>query len=331
MKKFKQFAGLALAALLLAGCSSGQSQTPQMGAGTSSRPAVSSELEHQVKDTSAPKVFFIKRVDPDALVKVYEAMGQPAEGKVGLKLSFESPNGPYLPPSLLKPLRDKVDGTFIDSNGFTPPRNTTEGNLQVAKDHGYADAGPVDVLDAEGEMDLPVQGKHLKFLRTGSHFANYDSIISLTWFKPHHLRDYGGTIKNMTICLSSPSGKALLHSAGRNDHSYSEGTMDEFMESLADGTKAALDAKKDGWVFINVLSAINPDDSCDDAKPQPDIGILASTDPVAVDQAAVDMTFGAAPDSATRDRWEKTHNTGVLEDAEDIGAGKRDYQLIVVE
>jgi uncharacterized Fe-S center protein len=290
------------------------------------------KLKYQVTSADAPKVFFIKKVSPESLVKVYEAVGRMATGKVGLKLSFESPGGPYLPPTFLKPLRDKVNGTFIDSNGFSAPRNTNAGNLQVAKDHGFTAVGPVDVLDAEGELDMPVVGgKHLKIHRTGSHFANYDSVISLVRFKPHHIRDYGGTLKNLTICLASISGKAILHSGGKVESGFTEDSIEVFLESMADGVKAAEDYKKDHWVYINVLSAIDPDDSCSDAKAQQDIGILASVDPVALDQAAVDMTFGAAPDEKTREEWEEIHHTRVLGYAEAIGAGKRNYQLVEIQ
>lgn len=291
------------------------------------------KLAHRVAEGSAPAVYFTKDVSAAGLLKIYEALGRAPQGKVGIKLTFESPGGPYLSPALLKALRDRVNGTFIDSNGLTPPRNSTEGHLRVAADHGFTAVGPVDILDAEGELDMPVtNGKHLKYHRTGSHFADYDSVISVVRFKSHHIENYGGTLKNLTICLASISGKCNLHSAGRTSESYSPAASDEdFLEALADGVKAALDYKKDRWVFINVLSAIEPDDSCANTTPLGDIGILASLDPVAADQAAVDITFGAAPSSAVREEWERTHNTRLLGYAEAAGAGRRNYRLLSID
>lgn len=328
-REFVKLGGMGFAALLFGGCglSMADGRPSETEAASSGKEAL--QLLHQVRDKDAPPVYFIRHVDADALTRAYAATGRQLTGKVGIKLTFETPNGPYLNPRLLKKLRDELDGTFMDSNGFTPPRNTTEGHLQVARAHGFADVGPIDILDAEGEMDLPVTGgKYLRFHRTGSHFANYDSVLSIVKFKAHHIRDYGGTMKNLTICLASTSGKAVIHSAGRYEHGYSPADMDEFLESMADAAKAAVDAKKDRWVFINVLCDLKPDDDCADTEPLPDIGILASLDPVAADQAAVDFTFGAAPSDAVREKWEQTHNVRLLQYAEERGIGKRNYRLI---
>lgn len=285
-------------------------------------------LAYQVRDESAPLVHIIRKVDKDAMLRAYESAGKKLSGKVGIKLTFETPGGPYLDPQLLTGVQKELDGTFLDANGFSPPRNTTEGHLKVAKDHGFVEVGPVDILDAEGEMDLPVvNGKHLKYHRTGSHFANYDSLLSVVRFKAHHIRDYGGTLKNLTICLASISGKAIIHSAGQEETSYTPAGMEEFLESMAEAAQAAVDAKDGRWVFLNVLCGLEPDDDCQDAEPLPDIGILASLDPVAVDQAAVDFTFGAAPSKEVREKWEEKHNVRLLQYAEECGLGKRHYRL----
>ena len=321
MKKI--FLSSLLAALLLIGASAAYAVS---GA------APLDSLTHRVDDKSAPAVYFTKDVSAKGILKVYEALGRKAQGNVGIKLTFESPNGPFLMPEMLAPLVKQTGGTFIDSNGLTPPRDQTEGHLKVAAAHGFTAVGPVDVLDAEGTLDLPVNGgKHLKIHRTGSHFANYDSIISVVRFKPHHLRAYGGTLKNLSICLASPSGKCIIHSAGKTDSAYTEPDIEAFIESMADAVKAALDAKKDRWAFVNVISAIDPDDDCSNAVPQGDVGIIASVDPVALDQAAVDITFGSAASKEQREKWEYDHHTRVLEYAENIGAGKRNYRLISVD
>jgi len=289
------------------------------------------ELAHQVQDTNAPVVYYTKSANAQGLLKVYEALNQQPSGKVGIKLSFEAPGASHLDPQMLKPLVDKVQGTFIDSNGFTSPRDTTAGNLKVAQEHGFSAVGPVDILDSEGEIDLPVVGgKHLKFHRTGSHFANYDTLISIVHFKPHTLRDYGGTIKNLTICLASIGGKGIIHSGGKNT-SFSEGSMKNFMESLADASKGAMDYKQGRWAFINVLNNLQVQDTCSDAANMPDIGILASADPVAVDSAALDFTYGRAPSAQARKAWENKHNTDVLQYAEELGVGKKNYRLVEIE
>ncbi|MDO4179534.1 MAG: cyclophilin-like fold protein [Phascolarctobacterium sp.] len=281
--------------------------------------------------STSSKVFFSKEITPASLVKIYKAVDRPLQGKVGLKLSFETPGGPYLPPTLLADLQKETQGTFMDSNGFSAPRNTTGGHMEVAIQHGFTKIGPVDILDAEGEMNLPVQnGRFLKAARTGSHFAKYDSFISLVKFKDHHIRDYGGTLKNLSICLASTPGKALIHSAGKTDSGYSPSNMEDFLMSAAEAAKAAVDARPGQWVFINVLSEFKPDDSCKDAPTMPNIGILASTDPVALDQAAVDMTYGKANEKQ-RIEWEQAHNTRLIKYAESIGLGSRDYQLVEVK
>lgn len=283
-------------------------------------------------DSGRPKVYLIKDITALSLLKAYEATGRELTGKVGVKISFESPNGPHLEPTLLREVCGKLKGTLIDCNGFTPPRDNTEGNLEVARAHGFLEVAPADILDAEGDMDLPVNGgRVLKFHRTGAHFAAYDSILSVVRFKAHHLPEYGGTLKNLSICLASISGKANIHSAGRNLQSYdSTADRDQVSRAMADAVKAAVDAKKDRWAFINVVDAFTPDDSCADAPRQEAFGVLSSLDPVAVDQAAVDLTFGQAKDEAMRRRWEETHRTRLLRYAEEIGAGRRDYELVTL-
>lgn len=313
------------AAALVSGCGfSADKQQPKV------------EAKSGAKGTDAsgdgrPKVYFIREVTAAALLKAYEATGRALPGKVGVKVSFETPNGPYLRPALLGDLCSKLKGTLIDCNGFTPPRHTAGGNLEVARAHGFLDVALVDILDAEGDMDLPVTGgKVLKFHRTGAHFAAYDSLLSAVRFKAHHIAIYGGTLKNLSICLASISGKANIHSAGRNLQIYDPVDDDLCLRAMADAVKAAMDAKKDRWSFINVVDAFTPDDSCADAPPQTAFGVLSSLDPVAVDQAAVDLTFGQAKDQAARQRWEDTHSVRLLQYAEEIGVGRRDYELVVL-
>lgn len=289
-------------------------------------------LTHRVDDEKAPAVLMTRDVSSEGLVKIYEALGRAPRGKVGIKITFESPGGPYLPPELLRGLAEKTNGTFIDSNALSARRGNAEEHRALAAEHGFTAVAPVDILDAEGEIDMPVtNGKRLKFHRTGSHFDDYDSVISVVRFKPHHIQKYGGTLKNMTICLASPSGKCNIHSAGETAEYYSPAPLDIQLESFADAVKAALDYKKDAWVFINVLCATEPDDDCEGTKPFGDLCILASLDPVAVDQAAIDITFGMAGTEELRRAWEDYHETSLTEYAEAAGAGSNEYRLVPID
>lgn len=290
------------------------------------------DLAHRTADANAPVVLATRDVSAEGLVKIYEALGRAPHGKVGIKLTFETPGGPYLPPEMLRGLAERVDGTFIESNAMTARRSDAESHMALAAEHGFTAVAPVDILDADGELDMPVMnGKRLTFHRTGSHFADYDSVISVVRFKPHHIEHYGGTLKNLTICLASPAGKCNIHSAGATAERYSPAPMEEQLEAFADAVKAALDYKKDAWVFINVLSSTEPDDGCEGTKNTGDICILASLDPVAVDQAAVDMTFGAAATEELRREWEDYHHTDLLRYAEEAGAGRREYRLVSID
>ena len=325
--------------LLIAGSLSGVAASASIRAAetSSSQSAALKELNgiplrHAVDDPAAPTVFFSREITPESLLKLYETLGRPARGKTGIKITFESPNGPHLDPALLKLLCDKVQGTLIDCNGFTGPRDTTAGNLRVAEGHGFTGIAPIDILDSDGDMDLPVRnGYRLKFARTGRHFAQYESLISVVRFKAHHLPRYGGTMKNLSICLGSISGKAIIHSGGAVTTHYTSTSREVTAEAMADAVKAAMDYRKDRWCFINVLDAFSPDDNCSHARNLGNIGIFASIDPVAVDQAAVDVTFGAAPDEETRRSWEEYHSTMLLPTAEKIGVGRTHYRLLSID
>lgn len=285
-------------------------------------------LTHQVSASTAPTVFFTRDVSAKGLIEVYEAMGQTLRGKVGIKMTFETPGGPHLDPQLVKALADRTKATLIDNNCFSP-RDTTEKHLAVAKENGFDNSiAPIDILDSEGSMDLPVKGYHLSFARTGSHFARYDTLISIVRFKAHFLDFYGGTLKNLSICMGTLEGKCLIHSAGEVMSHFSSRDDKTTCEAMSDAVKAAMQAKAGRWAFINVIDAFEPSDGCQDATNLGKIGILASLDPVAVDQAAIDITFGAAPTEATRAAWEERHSTMLTDIAEKNGVGKTHYRLI---
>jgi len=340
MRKNTLLTLLLLLSLLLSAC--GETKTAPKGEAPRGdekktvnyiRPAVSGKtLRFLTDDEKAPVVYFTKDISAKGLFKVYQALGQELKGKVCVKVSFGAEGEQYLDPSLLSDLIRETKGTFADTNGFTPPRNTAKGHYALAERHGFTKYGPVDILDAEGELDLPVKGgHHLSFTRTGSHFGNYDTFVAVHRFKTHYIAQLGGNIKNISLCLGSISGKALIHSAGKNDRTYQWAPDDTTARCFADAAKAAMDYKKGRWAFINVLDAFKAQDRCIGAEDRKNIGIIASLDPVALDQACVDFEFGTAKDESTRAAWEKYHSVNVLSFAEEIGVGKRHYRMVSVD
>ncbi len=325
MRYVKSLLMFALIVFFIVGCSSASKlDKANASDAVSNRP----KLTHEVSDASASVVYWTKGTDADAVLKAYEATGNKLNGKIAIKVSFESPDGPYLDPQLLSKLQAATNGTFCDSNGFTAPRDTTSGHLKVAADHGFTNVGPVDILDADGSIDIPVKnGKYLQFHRIGAHFADYDSAISVVKFKAHHIQKYGGTLKNLTICLADTSGKANIHSAGATQQGWSPAELHTQAQAFADAAKAAVDYRAGKWVYINVINGFRPDDKCANTGEEPSIGIIASTDPVAVDQAAVDFVYGTASSDSVRKEWEEYHSVYLLQYAEERGVGQRHYQL----
>ena len=164
-------------------------------------------LRFLTEDKNAPVVYFTKDVSAGGLMKVYKALGQEKKGKVAVKVSFGAEGEQYMDPILMAELMKETQGTFVDTNGFTAPRNTAKGNYAMAEKHGFTKVGPVDVLDADGDIDMPVQnGYHLKFTRTGSHIQNYDTFVAVHRFKTHYIAQLGGNIKNISLSLGSLSG-----------------------------------------------------------------------------------------------------------------------------
>ncbi|MDO5532160.1 DUF362 domain-containing protein [Sutterella sp.] len=294
-------------------------------------PAWAMRLEHLADpgDTKAAEVFFTTDVSPEALIRVYEAVGRKAAGKVAVKISFESAGGPHLEPAFLGPFCDHVKGTLVDTHCFTSRRGENAEHMELIREKGFDKVAPVDILDWDGDMDLPVKnGYYLKYTRTGSHFANYDDVISVVRFKGHYLPRYGGTMKNLSIALGSLSGKAIIHSLGENERYYQRSSDQETSMAMADAVRAALDAKPGRWVFINVVNSFEPNERTNHgAVNLGDIGIFASTDPVALDQVCCDLVYGAAPSLEVRRQWEDSHSTDVLAFAEAKGTGTRRARL----
>lgn len=334
LKKLAILLALSTCTVFSAGCGSQGAQSGSKPAAqavatsTGNGNSVSSmKLAYRTEDGKAPIVYFTKNISSADLKKAYDALGQKPKGKVGLKVIFEEPGVHYLPAEMSKDLLMAYKGTFLDSTYIVSPRDTADGSRKVAEEHGFAKVGPIDILDADGDMDLPVDGKVIKFHRVGAHLKSYQTVISIVPFKAHYIRDYDGALKGITIPLASVSGKCNLHSGGTNLSSYQAADMEVFLQSMADGAKTITTDKDRQWAFINVLDAEKPTDNCNDAPSHRDIGILVSLDPVALDQACVDMTFGQS-DPAKQKHWEEIHNVRILDYAEKSGVGKRYYRLV---
>jgi uncharacterized Fe-S center protein len=285
----------------------------------------------------SPQVYMTTKISPEGLMAVYEALGRKATGKVAVKLSMGEPGGNYyLSPELIKDFVLSVDGTFVDCNtAYGGKRASTAMHLQAAKDHGFTEYASVDILDAEGEVSLPVKnGSHLKEDLVGSHFGNYDFFVVLSHFKGHAMGGFGGAIKNMSIGFASVTGKNLIHTAGKSRISmYGSGTQDNFLESMAEAAKAVADDSGENILYISVMNNLSVDCDCDSlpAKPEMnDIGILGSLDPVALDQACVDLVYAASDGKALVERIESKNGTHTLDYAEKIGLGSNEYELAVI-
>jgi uncharacterized Fe-S center protein len=285
-------------------------------------------------DRSTPgavKVYATRNITPEGLVAVYDALGWEPTGNVGVKLHMGEEGNPYyLQPSLLQQLVEQVDGTFIDCTVlYGGRRSTADGYASLASEHGFTYA-PVDILDRDGGMSLPIEGgSQLTEAEVGSHFADYDSIISVAHFKGHELAGFGGTFKNLAIGLGTVQGKRSIHS-----NSFSSG--DGFLERIAEFAKGVFDAMGDRMACINVLNNLSVDCDCDSSPEAPsmgDVGILASIDPVALDQASVDQVYLSddAGKQAVIDRIESRNGLHLLEYAEGLGIGSREYELVVID
>ena len=295
-----------------------------------------SALPHQ--DATAPAVvYFISDISPESLVKAFQSLNVELPGKVGVKLSTgESENSNYLRPTLIGDLVQMLNGTIVECNtAYGGSRSSTAMHMQLAKDHGFTDIAEVDILDAEDSMELPIEGgNRLSVDYVGSHFANYDSFLVLSHFKGHAMAGFGGAIKNISIGFGSAKGKGWIHSGGTSFTNIWGGEQDAFLEAMADAAKAVDSTMGDNIVYISVLNRLSVDCDCDGNPAEPDmhdIGILASTDPLAIDQAAIDLVY-AMPDSASLvERIESRNGLHTLDAAETIGLGSRTYNLVIIE
>ena len=300
----------------------------------------SATAEAKSSKATPAKVYFIKDITADNLVKIYEALGRKAKGKVAVKLSTGEPgNNNYLNPALIKDLVQKVDGTIVECNtAYGGGRSHTESHLKAAEDHGFTAIAPVVIMDAEGEAELPVEnGKHLKADYVGKDYLNYDFTLVLSHFKGHPMAGFGGAIKNISIGIASSAGKAYIHSAGKTkDTGKVWGQLpgqDDFLEAMAEAAKAVADHCGDKILYISVANNLSVDCDCV-AKPEEprmgDIGILASLDPVALDKACIDLVRASEDHGKVHliERIDSRHGMHILDYAEQIGLGAQAYELV---
>ncbi len=298
----------------------------------------SSTLKEET-NSSLPVVYMTTDITPEALVKIYEKLDFNAEGNVAVKMSTgEPPASNYLRPELIKDLVQLVDGTIVECNtAYGGQRAETEMHKQVARDHGFTEIADVDIMDENGSIEIPVaKGTRIQKNYVGANLANYDSLISLAHFKGHAMAGFGGAIKNMSIGIASAKGKCYIHSGGTSLTDPWNGVQEEFCEAMADATSGVVDYLEGKVVYINVMNRLSIDCDCDGNPAEPDmhdVGILASTDPVALDQACIDIVYNTdREESGTLiDRIESRNGLHTLEQAEQIGLGSRTYELISID
>lgn len=290
-----------------------------------------------------PKVYFIKEINSENLMKVYEALGRKAEGKVAVKLSTGEPGGHnFLQPALIAPLVKKVNGTIVECNtAYGGGRANTEAHLKAAADHGFTAIATVDIMDADGEVSLPVRGgKHLKEDFVGKNYLNYDFTVVLSHFKGHAMGGFGGAIKNISIGIASSGGKAWIHSAGTTKEVGKVwGNLppqDDFLESMTEAAKAITDHCGDNILYISVANNLSVDCDCDSSPEDPkmgDIGILASLDPVALDRACTDLVRSSEDHGKIHliERIDSRHGMHTLDYAEQLGMGSQKYELVEIK
>ena len=341
MKRFPLLSLLAAALLAFSGCSCGVRKNVATDA---TAPAVVVPSTPNL-DPTAPTVYFTSDISPEGLVKAFEALGVKPFGRVAVKISTgESEQSNHLRPAFIQDLVHQVNGTLVECNtAYGGNRSKTEDHRKAIAERGFEAVAPVDIMDEEGSIELPVQDKkHLQYDLVGSHIRNYDFMINLAHFKGHAMGGFGGVLKNQSIGVASSAGKLYIHSAGRSTTRWMSDDQDGFLESMAAAAQAVHDYfKVEGKdiVYIDVMNNMSVDCDCDGHPATPrlkDIGILASTDPVALDKACLDLVFGhidTTGDDAKplQQRINRQHGTHIIGYAESIGLGVQKYNLVNID
>ena len=298
-----------------------------------------------------PKVYFTKEITPESLVKIYKALGVEAKGRVAVKISTgEGGNNHYLKPTLIRNLVDEVNGTIVECcTAYGGSRQDPKKHWETIHEHGFDSIFAVDLMDEYGDIRIPIKDKkHLKYDIVGNHLPNYDFMINLAHFKGHAMGGFGGVMKNASIGVASTAGKCYIHTAGKSadpatawskENLAAGPTQDLFLESMAAAAQAVHDYFGGQVIYINVMNNMSVDCDCDGhpAKPElKDMGIMASLDPVAVDQACLDKVFeykGKPGDDNKPliQRINRQHGTYITDYAEKIGLGSKKYELINID
>ena len=285
------------------------------------------------------KVYFSRTITPEKVLELYQMIGQTLPGKVAVKLhSGEKGNQNFLGPDFWKPVIDFVGGTVVECNtAYDGERNTTEKHTKLLKEHGWSRYFKVDLLDAEGpdlKLDYP-QGKVLKENYVGKDIVNYDSMLVLSHFKGHPMGGYGGALKQLSIGVASSYGKAYIHGAGHPEKKW-DTEQDLFLESMADAAGSVVEYFEGNILYVNVMKNMSVDCDCCAVAEDPciaDIGILASTDPIAIDQACTDLVYACSDPGKPHliERIESRNGIHTIETADALGYGSREYELVEVE
>lgn len=293
-----------------------------------------------------PKVYMTKEISPEALVRIYKALGKKATGRVAVKISTGEMGGEnYLRPTLIRDLVDEVNGTLVECcTAYGGSRQDVKKHWETVHAHGFDSIAAVDIMDEFGQMRIPVTDKkHIKYDIVGEHLGNYDFMINLAHFKGHAMGGFGGVLKNQSIGVASTAGKAYIHTAGKTADAgklwQNLPEQDAFLESMAAAAQGVANYFGENILYINVMNNMSVDCDCSSHPADPklkDMGILASTDPVALDQACLDLVFGhkAAPGDDEKpliERINRQHGTHITDYAEKIGLGSKKYQLVMIK
>ncbi|MDE6717391.1 MAG: DUF362 domain-containing protein [Muribaculaceae bacterium] len=292
------------------------------------------------KDTSI--VYMTSRITPDAIVELYNQLGREAKGKVAVKISTGEPGGHnFLNPQLIAPFVKLVNGTIVECNtAYAGKRYTAEDHIKAAEDHGFTAIAPVEIMDASGEVKLPIEGgKHLKYDIVGATYPDYDFTVILSHFKGHAMGGFGGAVKNMSIGIASGNGKMYIHSAGATESregGWKAAEQDDFLESMAEAAKSVADHAGDNILYISVANNLSVDCDCNSHPEDPkmhDIGILASLDPIALDKACTDLVRNSEDHGKVHliERIDSRHGMHTLDYGEEIGLGTQNYKLVKID
>lgn len=291
------------------------------------------------------KVYFTRTISPEQVLKLYSMLNVKLAGNTAIKLhSGEAGNHNFLKPEFWKPVIDTVAGTVVECNtAYGGARNTTDKHKQLLHDHKWDKYFDVEIMDADGpDTVLTIKnGRAIKKNYVGKYMSKYNSMLVLSHFKGHPMGGYGGALKQLSIGCASSAGKANIHSAGKTDDQNivwdNHAEQDKFLEAMADAAKTVIDYFDGNIAYINVMKNLSVDCDCCSVAEDPcmkDIGILVSLDPVAIDQACIDLVYAATDDAGQKhfiERVESRHGIHTIEAAAEIGCGTREYELIKVD